>query len=177
MKSSVQAATGRLTHLARVQAEKMAAQIKAQEKAVLTNKSPSTSTFLPPTSSSKKGRTRSRDDASLNGMVPEAGNGFGLSGNGFVSTPSNTSDNLNPLVILERNRNRMAALRLYIAELEGRIVMQNSSSSGESNKEISNVLPPIDMTTGAAVGAFESSEFSDTLDLLSPNAKNNAAAK
>ena len=185
IKSSVQAATGRLTHLARVQAEKMAAQIKAQEKAAatFTSRSPSTSSFLPPTSSSgnKKGnRTRSREDGLMTGVNPQAAagdGGFGLNGNGFVSTPTNSAENMNPLGILERNRKRMTALRLYIAELEGRIVMQNSSSSeGENNKEIANVaaaLPPIDMTAGSALGPFESSEFSDTLDLLSPNAKNN----
>merc|ERR1711871_1297710 len=168
IKQSVQAATGRLTHLARVQAEKMAAQLKAQQKAALNAGSQSNSTYLPPASVGKKERTRSREDAGLDGTVPQAGEGFGLSGNGFVSTPSDMAENLNPLGILERNRKRMAALRQYIAELEGRIVMQNSSGSSENNKEISNVLPPLDMTAGAAVGAFGSSEFSDSLDLLSP---------
>merc|ERR1711991_841 len=129
IKQSVQAATGRLTHLARVQAEKMAAQLKAQQKAALNAGSQSNSTYLPPASVGKKERTRSREDAGLDGTVPQAGEGFGLSGNGFVSTPSDMAENLNPLGILERNRKRIAALRQYIAELEGRIVMQNSSGS------------------------------------------------
>ena len=156
------------------QAEKMAAQMKAQEKAVAAaGGGASTSTFLPSTGKKKKNvRKGSREDSVFNGTVPQTGDRFGLSGNGFASTPTD-GENLNPLVILEKNRKRMSALRLYIAELEGRILMQNSSSGSGEVKEISNVLPPIHMTDGAGVGAFESSEFSDSLDLLSPSAKIN----
>ena len=154
LKESVQASTGRLMHLARVQAEKIASATKKRES--------SGSQLLPPApTSSMKKATRGTE---LNLRPRDVSMG--------PATDAVSADDINPLSILDKNRRRISALRLFISELEGRIVLQSNQSSSSSfaagSREGVSVLPPIELGTAEVGGKAFSSEFNDSLDLKSP---------
>ena len=166
LKESVQASTGRITHLARVAAEKMAL---LEKKGTLTLPSASISSGKKMGSertnawakSSNKNLRQSRDSFNENSMIealePQTNVklSVGATDSGFES---------NPVVMLDRNRKRIAALRLFITELESRI-----SGIGQQYG-VAAALPPIELK----IDPFSSSPsgdgmFNDSIDLMSPS--------
>ena len=111
LKEEVQADVGRITFLARVAADK-----KAAAEAALEGSGASTSSV------SRKG-----SDRKSKGLTSKTGKMPSLSQDKFDSDYIHT-ESKSPLLILERNRRRIMAIRGCIAELEGRMVMQHSYS-------------------------------------------------
>ena len=154
LKGTVSAATGRLTQLARVAADKMIMAAKEAEKqGILGLPKPGPSRSKPDPETGKRGSRGARD--SLESDMFESL---------FASKEPESTDMEGPLFILERNRRRIQAMRLFISELEGRIirgpVVPLSITSATS-------LPPLeDSISRPATELFNG--FNDSLDLMSP---------
>jgi hypothetical protein len=179
IKETVYAATGRLTHLARVAAEKLSQATKEAEAKGTTLMLPA-----PPAGTQKKGKKKSGGSGAVALTSGSSGEGNNYISLGVTSAFSSkeqrtTETESNPLFILERNRRRMQTLRLFITELENRMISMNPATS--------STLPPIDFTSaqalngGPATTAFSIDEeiaggpsiegfrgFNDSLDLMSP---------
>ena len=153
LKGTVNAATGRLTHLARVAAEKMALAAKEAEKQGLLT--------LP-----KPGPTGSKAGANTG----KHGSGGGREAIGsdmfeslFASKEPESSDLEGPLFILERNRRRIQTMRLFISELEERMVGVPVVPLSMTS---TTMLPPLNDSISRPATEFNG--FNDSLDLMSP---------
>ena len=166
LKETVQALTGRLTHLARVAAEKMA---QAEKEAYAL----SNGLQLPPPPNGKPVRTGSQkkrkgNNSSAKNLMQNE-NGFDPD---FVTSYPESFDKIgmdtNPLTLLEKNRRRIMSLRQVISDLEARIVLQSSQPSVTSVS--GTLLPPIDadMLSGGESGIVRKSltDFNDSIDIV-----------
>lgn len=154
LKGTVSAATGRLTQLARVAAEKMAMAAKEAEKQeILGLPKPGPTGTKPGSKTVKRGSGGVRDSLESD-----------MFGSLFASKEPESTDMEGPLFILERNRRRIQTMRLFISELQDRII---GGPVVPLSMTSATILPPLDDSISRPP-ATEFNGFSDSLDLMSP---------
>ena len=156
LKEIVQASTGRLTHLARVAAEKMVQELKKQREETIGG-----AYQLPNPPSTAEMPSRNKKNKSKDMMIKTSN--LDINTNNLVrpitSQESESANEYNPLFLLEKNRRRINAMRQVINELESKVV--------PNQNPLANLLPPLENRYG--LNANSISGFNDSIDIMSPS--------